>query len=566
MHDGAESRRHMKFLGRRMSSFGVPSESLHSDEAPQVTQLCVVPAFVAEFISLPARMREISHEMRDVDGRRVASTDVDLLFLHWLFSTFDGAGRNSAMLALLGTSSTQCDRRPRREALQVGAFSLFSGMTWPAFLRAEAAKAPTFAPTARSVILMNLLGGPPHQDLFDLKPDAPKEIRGEFTPIPTAIPGVQISELLPDVARVMDRCTLIRTYSHKYNSHNPYNVYTGFDGGSDRENYFAKRTDHPSIASVCLSLRPQIGDVPPYVILPAYPGHSQALRRAGPYGGYLGSQYDPLFTLWDKKFAGQGKFYEPTAALGTPVLPSLDGLPNITLDRLDRRHSLLEQLDRQIASVERSRVVEGMDHFQRQVFTLLTSAKTRSAFDISRESDATRDRYGRNVWAESLILCRRLVEAGSLFVSVNWEEADSGNHWDMHENNFGMCRVLVPQLDQMVSALILDLESRGLLETTLVVVMGEMGRTPRINGKAGRDHWPQCGFVLLAGGGVKQGVVIGKTDGQAAYPVDRPVSAGDLASTIYHLLGVDYTLTVNDFTGRPNHISHGGEPVWEALA
>src|SRR5262249_22275663 len=147
--------------------------------------------------------------------------------------------------------------------------------------------------------------------------------------------------------------------------------------------------------------------------------------------------------------------------------------------------------------------------------------------------DAVRDRYSRTVWGDSLVICRRLVEAGSLFVSVNWEEAESGNHWDLHENNFGMCRALVPQLDQIVSALIRDLDQRGLLDTTLVVVMGEMGRTPRINAKSGRDHWPQCGFVLLAGGGMQRGLVIGKTDAQAAYPTDRPVSAGDLAATIY---------------------------------
>lgn len=470
------------------------------------------------------------------------------------------------MLSLLGRGTRLCDRVNRRVALQAGALSAFTGMSAARTAAAGSTASGTFQGTAKSVILVNLLGGPPHQDLFDLKPAAPKEIRGEFQPISSNVPGVQIGELLPQLSRVLDRCTLIRTYSHKYNSHNPYNVYTGFDGGSDRENYFAKRTDHPSMASVCLSLKPPTGDIPPYVILPAYPGHSQSLRRAGPYGGYLGSQYDPLFTLWDKKFAGTGKFYDPTTALGTPVLPSLDGLPEITANRLDRRHSLLSQLDQQVSSLERSRVVEGMDHFQRQVFTLLTSAKTRSAFDLSQESAATKERYGGNVWAESLLMCRRLVEAGSMFVSVNWEEADSGNHWDLHENNFGMCRVLAPQLDQMVSALILDLEARGLLDSTLVAVMGEMGRTPRINGKAGRDHWPQCGFVLLAGGGMKRGAVIGKTDVQAAYPIERPVSAGDLASTIYHLLGVDYSLTVNDFTGRPNHISHGGEPVWEALA
>jgi len=470
------------------------------------------------------------------------------------------------MLHVLGRKSALCDQIPRREALQVGALSLLSGMTLPQMLNAEAHGAGTFAGTAKSVVLINLLGGPPHQDLFDLKPQAPTEIRGEFSPIATNVPGIEIGELLPELAQVMDRCALIRTYSHKYNSHNPYNVYTGFDGGNDRENYFAKRSDHPSIASVCLSQRPPAGDIPPYVIFPAYPGHSQSLRRAGPYGGYLGSQYDPLFTLWDKKFSGKGTFYDAVTALGTPVLPSLDNLPQITLDRLDRRHSLLAQIDRQTAALEKSRVVEGMDHFQRQVFSLLTSAKTRSAFDLSQEPDAVRDRYGRNVWADSLILCRRLVEAGSLFVSVNWEEADSGNHWDLHENNFGMCRVLAPQLDRMVAALILELESKGLLDSTLVIVMGEMGRAPRINPKAGRDHWPQCGFVLMAGGGVRGGLVVGKTDVIAGYPTDRPVSAGDLAATIYQLLGIDYQSTVNDLTGRPNHISHGGEPVWELMA
>ncbi len=470
------------------------------------------------------------------------------------------------MLRILGRGSTLCDRVPRREALRVGGLALLSGATWPQRVPAAAALPASHSGAAKSVILINLFGGPPHQDLFDLKPDAPKEVRGEFSPISTSIPGVQIGELLPEIAQVMDRCTLIRTYSHKYNSHNPYNVFTGFDGGNDRENYFAKRSDHPSIASVCMSVRPPSGDIPPYVILPAYPGYSQALRRSGPYGAYLGSQYDPLFTLWDPQFPGKSKdFYEHFTAQGQPVLPSLDGLPNITADRLDRRQTLLEQIDRQTAALERSRVVEGMAHFQRQVFTLLTSPKTRSAFDLSRESDVSRDRYGRHLWGSSLLLCRRLVEAGSLFVSVNWE-ADNGNHWDLHENNFGMCRAQAPILDQMVSALILDLEARGMLETTLVIVMGEMGRSPRINAKAGRDHWPQCGFALLAGGGMKRGLVVGKTDGQAGYPIERPVSAGDLASTIYHLLGIDYNLTVNDLTDRPNHISHGGEPVWEALA
>ena len=469
------------------------------------------------------------------------------------------------MLRILGHGTKPCDGVSRRDAMCAGGLSLLSGLTSARILRAREEIPVRHEARARSVILLNLFGGPPHMDLFDLKPEAPVEVRGEFSPIPTSVPGTFVGELLPQTAGIMDRCTLIRTYSHKYNSHNPYNVYTGFDGGSDRDNYFAKRTDHPSMGSICQYLGLGSPDIPRYVILPAYPGYSQALRRAGPYGGYLGSQYDPLFTVWNKEFEGEGEFYKPTAALGSPALPSLDALPEITADRLDRRRSLYSQLDDSIAAVERSPVVHGMNEYQQQAFALLTSHKTRRAFDVSEESAEVRERYGKTVWGTSLLTCRRLVEAGSTFVSVNWEEADSGNHWDMHSNVFGMCRTLVPTLDQIVSALILDLEERGLLDETLVVVMGEMGRTPRVNGNSGRDHWPQCGFALLAGGGVKQGVIHGQTDQQAAYPIDHPVSAGDLVATIYDLLGIDSSLTTDDLTGRPVPIAHGGVPVHDIM-
>ncbi|MBQ17267.1 MAG: hypothetical protein CMJ65_09095 [Planctomycetaceae bacterium] len=474
------------------------------------------------------------------------------------------------MLRVLGHRRTACDGFTRREAIRVGGLSLFSGISLPTLLHAASqqrdSQGTTLEGKARSVILINLFGGPPHQDTFDLKPEAPKNIRGEFSPIATATPGLHVCELLPMTAAMMDRLSLIRTYSHKYNSHNPYNVLTGFDGGSDRENYFAKRSDHPSIMSVCRHFGLGRDDVPPYVIMPAYPGFSQGLRRAGPYGGYLGSRYDPLFTVWDKKFDGKGEFYKPVPALGEPLLPSLNELPAVTANRLDRRRSLLEQFDTQLSRIDNSRAARSMSQFQQQVFSLLTSPRTRAAFDLSRESRATRSRYGNTVWANSCLVARRLVEAGSTFISVNWEEADSGNHWDLHSNNFNMCRHHLPILDQMFTALVDDLEQRGLLETTLVVLMGEMGRTPRINKNSGRDHWPQCGFVLLAGGGTKRGLVLGRTDRQAAYPVERPVSAGDMASTIYQLLGVDPTQVVHDLSGRPVHISHGGQPVWEAIA
>src|SRR5579872_480878 len=197
--------------------------------------------------------------------------------------------------------------------------------------------------------------------MFDMKPAAPEQVRGEFKPIDTSVPGLSICELLPLTARIMDRTALIRTYSHRYNSHNPYNVYTGFDGGDDRENYFAKRSDHPGMGAVCQHLNLGASDVPRYVIMPAYPGYSQSLRRAGPYGGYLGSRYDPLFTIWEKKFAGKGEFYKPTVPVGVPLLPSLASLPDITANRLDRRKTLLEQIDQSAATFEASGAARGMN-------------------------------------------------------------------------------------------------------------------------------------------------------------------------------------------------------------
>lgn len=472
------------------------------------------------------------------------------------------------MLRILGRERHACDGVSRRELLRVGGLSLFGGVTLPQLLRAQRACSASEAPPrrARSVVLLNLFGGPPHMDMFDLKPQAPANVRGEFSPIATSLPGVQICELLPQIAGLLDRGTLIRTYSHKYNSHNPYNVLTGFDGGNDRENYFAKRTDHPGIGAVCGHFGLGRTDIPPYVMMPAFPGYSQALRRAGPYGGYLGSAHDPLFTVCEPQFDRESTGdYDPVIAGGEPVLPSLDQLPDVTVARLDRRHSLLSEVEQTVAGIEASRAPAAMTTFQEQVFSILTGPRTRGAFDLSQEPEATRDRYGRNLWGSSVLIARRLVEAGSTFITVHWE-AKGANHWDLHENNFGMLRSHLPQLDRIVSALVTDLDERGLLDSTLVVVMGEMGRSPKVNAKSGRDHWPQCGFALLFGGGTRKGVVIGATDDIAAYPTDRPVSAGDMGSTIYHLLGIDHERTVNDLTGRPIPISHGGAPVWEALA
>ena len=453
----------------------------------------------------------------------------------------------------------------RRRALQMGYLALPCGMSLNTLMAAETRGASRTG-TAKSVILVNLFGGPPHIDMFDMKPMAPSNVRGEFRPIETAVPGIQICELLPLTALLMDRATLIRSYSHKYNSHNPYNVMTGFDLGVDAENYYAKRTDHPSIGSVCQWLDPGPPDVPRHAVLPAFPGYTQALRRAGPYGGYLGAAYDPMFSSCSPSYARESAGdYDPVFASGVPVLPALDELSDMTDNRFHRRSSLLNKLDRQLEEFERTGTLARFDESSRRAFSLLTSGRTRDAFDLSAESEATRRLYGDGLWTTSALVARRLIEAGSKFVTVNWE-AKHGNHWDLHGNNFGMLRAHLPVLDRLLSALIRDLEKLGLLEETLVVVMGEMGRAPKINGAAGRDHWPQWGFSLLCGGGAQRGVVVGRSDNQGAWPEDRPVSAGDLVATIYHLLGIDTTLTVPDLSGRPVHICHGGKPVFEAIA
>jgi len=470
------------------------------------------------------------------------------------------------MLRIVGRGSTPCDGVTRRELLKVGAVSLFSPLTLPQLLRAERSGARRDGAPAKSVVLLNLFGGPPHQDMFDLKPNAAENVRGEFKPISTSVPGLQISELLPKTALLMDRATLIRSYSHRYNSHNPYNVLTGFDGGSDRDNYFAKVTDHPGMGSICQYLDMGPKDVPRYVMMPAFPGYTQALRRAGPYGGYLGSQYDPLFTICDPQIERESKGdYDPVEAIGFPTPPSLDALPGLTANRFDNRRSLLEQLDSDLDRLEASGATQRMNEYKQQAFALLSSSKTRAAFDITREPEEVREAYGRNLWGSSILIARRLVEAGSTFVTVNWE-AKGNNHWDLHANNFGMLRSHCPQLDRLISAFVTDLEQRGLLDSTLVVVMGEMGRTPKVNAKAGRDHWPQCGFSLLFGGGTRRGAVVGATDKLAAWPTERPVSAGDMVATIYELLGVNPHMMVDDLSGRPIPIAHGGAPVREAIA
>ncbi len=464
------------------------------------------------------------------------------------------------MLRVLGHASSACDGVTRRDLLKVGAIAALGGF---AASRAGAAAKDSRSPRAKAIILIDLFGGPSHIDTFDPKPDAPVEVRGEFGTIATPLPGVRVAEHVPRLGKMLDQTTLIRTITHGYNSHNPYAVMTGYTGGQDQVDYYAKPTNHPSIPSVCQYLGVGRGsELPGYVMLPAFPGYSQGLRRAGPYGGYLGPNYDPVFSTCEPRWAKPNiDFYDHTyMPMGEPTLPKLDG--GLTIDALDRRRTLGEQLDDAARRAEKVSAGGRLSVNRQKAFELLTAPAARSAFDLGRETPAVRDRYGRDLFGQSVLLARRLVESGVTFVTVHTEAGPGNGHWDTHSNNFRMLKnILLPFLDRAVSELIRDLADRGLLTSTLVVVNGDMGRTPRVNAAAGRDHWPQCGFALLAGGGVKAGYVHGASDKSASYPKDNPVSAADLACTLYHLAGVDPEGTVPDQTGRPVPYGHGGQVV-----
>ena len=477
------------------------------------------------------------------------------------------------MFKVLGSRSKLCDGTTRRELLEVGALSAL-GLSLPQLNAAHAGN-PKSAGPAKSVILVNLIGGPSHIDMFDMKPDAPVEIRGEFKPIATSVPGLQVCEHLPLTARTMHLSSLIRTHTHLYNTHSPYNMLTGYSGPVIVNN-IAKLTDHPSMGSVMHHCGLRSRDVPTYVWMPSHPGHSQGRHRAGPYGGFLGRQYDPVFTTYEARFEGdmkgRGAHVNPPVPLAEPKMPLIDKLPTITLDRLSRRRTLLQQLDRQISSLDRSSAVNKLDRYKGRAYELLTSGKTREAFDLSQEPRKVRERYGKDIFGSCMLTARRLVQAGARFVGVTTESALNGKigagQWDTHGNNFNLLKNFnLPTLDRNYSALIHDLQERGLLDSTLVVVMGEMGRTPKVNKNAGgRDHWTQCGFILLTGGGVKRGYVHGKSDHQAGWPIDSPVSSADHVSTIYQLVGLDPHQSIADRSGNPVPIGLHGNAVREVIA
>jgi hypothetical protein len=482
------------------------------------------------------------------------------------------------MITMLGGPRLSCDGLTRRETLTAGALSLLgSFFNLPSLLALEQApKQRARRGKARSVLLLYLQGGPATQDMFDLKPGAPAEIRGEFKPIATSVPGITVGEHVPRMARWMHRAVVVRSVYHNGGCHNNLPMYTGYDVPPPDDS--PRDTDPPSMGSVCLYHDQEIlgqrpGELPNYVYLPCPLGWGEARRKPGPSAGFLGQRYDPLCTECTAYTERPMKKSDDMQVVrGEPVFKDLDLTGGMTLDRLASRRTLLQQFDDQVRRAEAS--PRGFDGKQDMAFSLLTSARVREAFDLNREPDRVRERYGRSLFGSSTLLARRLLERDVRFVNVSWDNfrerfefPPSNQVWDTHERNFPILRDNhLPQLDLTYTALMEDLEGRGLLDETLVVMMGEMGRTPKINANGGRDHWTFCYSVVLAGAGVRGGSVYGASDAHAAYVKDRPVHIRDICATVYACLGIDPAMVVYDHGRRPIPIAHGGRPLDEILS
>jgi hypothetical protein len=478
------------------------------------------------------------------------------------------------MLRLLGSQRRCCDGLTRRETLAAGALTLLGGgFQLPSLLAAEARKPASERPgKAKNVILLYLLGGAATQDMFDLKPDAPAEVRGDFRPVDTNVPGIRICEHLPLSSRWMHKAAIVRSVNHKAGCHNCLPSYTGLE--TPMPDQHPRDTDPPSMGSVCEYLRAGRGELPDYVYMPCWLGWGQAFRRAGPYAGFLGQRHNALTTEC-RPFADAGEKPspgKPSIVRGAPLLPNTAFDADLTLDRLNQRRSLLDQFDDQLKTAESRRVVHPYDQTQHRAFDLLTSSRLRDCFDLSKEDPRRLDRFGRTLFGQSTLIARKLVDEGVRFVNVTWDlfwdriQIDY-DAWDTHTKNFSILKEnKLPHFDQTFTALLDDLERDGRLADTLVVVMSEMGRTPKINASAGRDHWTFCYSVVFAGAGVKGGTVYGASDAQAAYVKDSPVSTADICATIYRCLGIDPDLMLPDRTNRPVSINLGGRPIEGILA
>jgi hypothetical protein len=454
----------------------------------------------------------------------------------------------------------------RRRFLQIGPASLgTAGLLQALAQRAGAGPSQAEATrrgTARACIILFQVGGPYQCDTFDPKPLAPAEVRGPFRRIATSVPGLHLTEALPRVARLAHHFAILRSVYHGIRCHNPA-IYCSLAGRelttalAVSSQTDARRSDHPHYASVLARLRPRAASMPHHVIIPDIVYNGPA-RSPGLHGGYLGPRYDPFIL-------GGNPASDTLRVEGTDLPPGVDRA------RFQGRQTLLQQLDAQRASVESSGAVANADAFYRRAFELLTTTRTREAFELHQEPARLRDHYGRNQMGQGALLARRLVEAGVPFVTVFSHTRVEQQSWDTHTQHNEVSRTtLLPPADQSLAALLEDLAQRGMLDSTLVVWMGEFGRTPRMgvqfsnnsNNVGGRDHWCNCYSVVLAGGGVQGGAVIGASDGSGGYPRERPIHVSDLAATIYHALGIDPRAQLLDIQGQLRYICDGN-PVLE---
>ena len=447
------------------------------------------------------------------------------------------------MLTLFGQPAKYCDGISRRSFLKIGGFAFGSAasLALPDILRAESLAGRTS--NQKAVINIFLGGGPPHQDMWDIKVDAPREIRGEFDPIHTNVPGIEIGECFPKIAAMMDKFVAIRSVVGNDGGHDAFQCLTGWP-----RNSISSVGGRPSIGAVASKMfGPSDPGVPPVVALAARTAHVPWSEPGAP--GFLGAAY--------QAFKPDGE--------GTSDMK----LNGISVDRLQDRRAVLAGLDRLKREVDGTGMLKGMDAFSQAAFGVLTSSKLVDALDLSKEDPKLREKYGDGkpykyqydgapTCNEHILMARRLVEVGVRSVTLSF------GRWDSHGANFDLVRDHGTKLDQCVSALVQDLDERGMLNDVTVAVWGEFGRTPRINPQAGRDHWPQVSCALLAGGGMRTGQVIGSTNRLGEYAKDRPVHVQEVVGTIYRNLGIDpMTTTLKDPTGRPQYLIDMREPIPE---
>ncbi len=433
------------------------------------------------------------------------------------------------MLTFFGSKQRLCDGVSRRDFLKVGGLSV-GGLTLADVLRLRAADPSP--PRDKAIIMVYLNGGPSHMDMYDLKPNAAVDYRGEFKPIKTNVPGMDICELMPLQAKIADKLAIIRNMKFLQQGHTPPELYTGF-----------LNSDRPSIGSVVSKLRGVPGTLPPYVYL------GDANMVGGP--GFLGKAHEA---------------YQPGSKAD-----NLGLIKGMTLDRLGQRRELLQTFDtlrRQLDDAEPS--LSAVDAYTARALDMVTTNKARDAFDLGKEPDRVREKYGK---ASEFLLARRLVEAGVPVVSLTPANRNPGpmcnGQWDHHDHIFRCLRAVLPQLDQSIHALVTDLHERGLDKDVAVVVWGEMGRTPRVGAQrgtvAGRDHWPQSGFALMAGGGLQTGQVVGATDPRGERPLGRPYTPQNVLATLYRVLGIPADTTLNDHQGRPTYLLDDRDPITELV-